>query len=259
MSLYDRLSYFLFGTEKIVDIRQKLALLRERLRNGLQDKTLRMICTGSLGEGIAYPKSDDDFMIFSDKIQVVRKCSDAVKRLHLVLSYVKDSPGYCLLLDINRSYAVDVICFASGVPIVSSFLWKQKYTTAIEGDSVHGPCCSFVLGREDFDCAFCIPCNFWPDIAYDWINRNRANRWPSHEIIQTIVRNKCHVVPVGDPDSPFHDHSWRISFSDAERTLIHSFNHVQFLTYSILRLVLIDFFHRDELRTSHFELRTLIS
>ncbi|KAK3093969.1 hypothetical protein FSP39_022363 [Pinctada imbricata] len=57
-------------------------------------------------------------------------------------------------------------------------------------------------------------------------------------MIQNIVSNGCHVVPVGDPDSPHCDHEWRISFSVAERTLMHSFNHTQFLVYSVLRLTL---------------------
>ena len=56
--------------------------------------------------------------------------------------------------------------------------------------------------------------------------------------MQQIVSNGCHTVPIGDPDSQMVDHQWRLSFSLAERTLVHTFNHTQFLTYSILKLVL---------------------
>ena len=56
--------------------------------------------------------------------------------------------------------------------------------------------------------------------------------------MQTILKNGCHVVPIGDGDSSAANLQWRISFSLAERTLAHTYNHTQLLIYSILKLVL---------------------
>ncbi|KAK3093245.1 hypothetical protein FSP39_013156 [Pinctada imbricata] len=126
------------------------------------------------------------------------------------------------------------------MPYVSSTLWKQHFAGTIRaaGRHIHGPCESGTIGNQEFDVAHCIPCYTWPDIANNWVNRDRPYQWPSPEMIENIIQKGCHVVPVGDPDSQHSDHEWRISFSVAERTLMHSFNHAQFLVYNLLRLTL---------------------
>ncbi|KAK3087677.1 hypothetical protein FSP39_009040 [Pinctada imbricata] len=146
------------------------------------------------------------------------------------------SPGYCRLLDVWRSYNHHLINVINEMPFVSSSLWTQLF--ANEGQYIHGPCLSETVGNHEFDCALCIACYTWPDIAINWVLRDRSYDWPSCEMIRGIIRNGCHVVPVGDPDSPYCDHEWRVSFSVAERTLMHSLNHAQFLVYNLLRLTL---------------------
>ncbi|KAK3100694.1 hypothetical protein FSP39_023872 [Pinctada imbricata] len=236
MEFCERLSV-LFGTEKHVRMRRSFVLMREELKNYYHsDDHLRVICSGSLGEGVHYPSSDDDQMMYSIHDRVVKSYREASQRYDLVMVPSECSPGYCLLLDVKQSRPSTMILAMDEMPFLSSLLWKKNFLKI--GESIHGPCRSRVICHYEYDCAHCIPCSFWPDIASNWITRNRSHNWPSVEVIQNIMNDGCHVVPIGDQTSPFHLHQWRISFSVAERTLIHSFNHVQFLTYNLLRLCL---------------------
>ncbi|KAK3082712.1 hypothetical protein FSP39_003304 [Pinctada imbricata] len=237
MDLCGRLS-FLFGTEEYVRMRRGLVLLREEFFNHtlINYQLRRFICSGSLGEGVAYPPSDDDLMMYLTNIRVVKSYREATQRYDLLMVPSEYSPGYCLLLDVNQSYPPYMIHVIDGMPFLSSLLWKQWNLP--EGASVHGPCQSQDFDNYDYDFARCIQFSFWPDISKEWISRNRPHCWPSPKIMQNIIMQGCHVVPIGDQTSSYHQHEWRISFSVAERTLMHSFNHVQFLTYNLLRLCL---------------------
>ncbi|KAK3088686.1 hypothetical protein FSP39_022422 [Pinctada imbricata] len=236
MDLSTRLS-FLFGTEEYVELRRQLILLREILMNfTCPEQNIHIICSGSLGEGVAYPGSDDDVMFSLTNCRVVMTYREVTQTGDVLLVPSELSPGYCRLLDFRRSHPGDVIHMIQGMPFVSSSLFKQHFAT--ERRYIHGPCQSETIGYHEYDYAYCIPCYAWPDIANGWVNRERSNGWPSCEMIHNIVGNGCHVVPVGYPDSPYADLEWRISFSVAERTLMHSFNHAQFLVYNLLRLTL---------------------
>ncbi|KAK3093556.1 hypothetical protein FSP39_017268 [Pinctada imbricata] len=235
MDLSTRLSY-LFGTEEYVTMRRQLVLLRETFLNHNREQKVHPICSGSLGEGVAFPKSDDDLMFCPTDLRVVTTYREATEAPDVLMVPSEFSPGYCRLLDVRGSYPNHVLHSINEIPFVSSSLWKQQ--SAREGQYIHGPCHSGVIGSQEYDFAFCIPCYNWPDIANNWVIRDRSYDWPTNEMIQNIVRNGCHVVPIGDPDSPCYEHEWRISFSLAERTLMHSFNHTQFLVYNLLRLTL---------------------
>ncbi|KAK3082810.1 hypothetical protein FSP39_005983 [Pinctada imbricata] len=236
MELYDRLGY-LFGTEEYVSMRRGLVLLREELLK-YQFRYARQlfICSGSLGEGVAYPESDDDVMIYHTFTRVVKSYREATWRGDLLMIPSQYSPGYCLLLDVKQSYPAYIIHVIDKMPFLSSSKWKQYGLQ--EGESIHGPCQSQIIGAYEYDNALCIHFPSWPDVAKNWILRSRPHGWPSHDVVQNIIMNGCHVVPIGDQTSAYHQHEWRISFSMAERTLMHSFNHVQFLTYNLLRLCL---------------------
>ncbi|KAK3088645.1 hypothetical protein FSP39_021848 [Pinctada imbricata] len=236
MDLSTRLSY-LFGTEEYVSKRRQLVLLRENVINHeARGLNVNFICSGSLGEGVAYPKSDDDMMMSLNNCRVVLTYREASLARDVLMVPSECSSGYCRLLDVKGSYSDHFIHSIDGMLFVSSLLWKQCF--AGEGQYIHGPCLSGTIGYIEFDFALCFHCHSWPDIANNWVMRNRLYEWPSCEMIQNIIHNGCHVVPIGDPDSPNGDHEWRISFSVAERILMHSFNHAQFLVYNLLRLTL---------------------
>ncbi|KAK3092273.1 hypothetical protein FSP39_000584 [Pinctada imbricata] len=241
MDLSSRLSY-LFGTEEYVGMRRQLVLLRENFMTHLhriEKRNLYDICSGSLGEGVAYPTSDDDLMSCETDQRVVKTYREAIQRGNVLIVLSEYSPGYCLLLDVKGVYQDTHIQIINEMPFLSSSLFKQFFLRGFEQSAhIHGPCISRIIGSAEEDFGRCISCSSWPDVATDWLTRNRSYNWPSSEISHNIVQKGCHVVPVGDPDSPYCDHEWRISFSVAERILMHSFNHAQFLVYNLLRLTL---------------------
>ncbi|KAK3104773.1 hypothetical protein FSP39_009855 [Pinctada imbricata] len=252
MDLPGKLS-ILFGTDKDVKLRRQLVLLREKLINHQYNESNAVfLCSGSLGEGVAYPTSDDDLMFCNLACRVLMANREFTRYVDLVMVPSEYSPVYCLLWDVTRHHPLDLLQVINGMYVLSSFLVKQTQldwtvrelqsvmSSVISSDecSIHGPCMSQKIGNLEFDYAYCLPCPNWPDVAYDWVTRNRLYEWPSHQMVQHIVRSGCHVVPIGDPSSPYYLHEWRISFSKAERELFHSFNHCQFLTYNMLRLTL---------------------
>ncbi|KAK3092948.1 hypothetical protein FSP39_009257 [Pinctada imbricata] len=241
MDLSTRLSY-LFGTEEYVYMRRQLVLLRETLQNHLdrmKERNLYHIFSGSFGEGVAYPASDDDVMFCATDQRVVKTYREATQRGNVLMVPSEYSPGYCLLLDVKGSYPETFIQIIDELPFLSSSLYKQFFFIgAWQSAHIHGPCISGIVGSSEADFARCISCSSWPDVATNWLTRNRYHNWPSSEMIHNIIQNGCHVVPVGDSDSLHGDHEWRISFSVAERTLMHSLNHTQFLVYNLIRLTL---------------------
>ncbi|KAK3104631.1 hypothetical protein FSP39_006704 [Pinctada imbricata] len=257
MDLSMRLN-FLFGSEVYVRMRRQLVLVREHLiTHRHRVYGLGTICSGSLGEGVAYPTSDDDVMAHSKKYRVVKTYRDATQSYDLLLVPSEFSPGYCLLLDVKGSNPYHLIHVIDEMPFLSSSLSKELFVG--DRNVIHGPCISAIIGSGEYDLAFCIRCNTWPDVAYKWLTRNRSFNWPSWDIIRNIVQSGCHVVPIGDPHSPNCHHEWRISFSVAERTLMHSFNHAQFLIYNLLRLTLKRIIEREvpDVLCSYFMKTTL--
>ena len=77
----------------------------------------------------------------------------------------------------------------------------------------------------EYDFAYCLKCDFWPAIACDCIKRLYHCGWPSHDTILSIVNDGVLFVPIGAKQSYFEDTEWRMSFSLAEKKLIHAMNH----------------------------------
>lgn len=90
----------------------------------------------------------------------------------------------------------------------------------------------------------------WPNYATEWVSRDRPNPFLSPEMIQSIVRLGCHVVPA-KPDSGFEDIMtdyipdnlvefqtwWNISFATAEKYVCRALTKRQrqcFIVYKYL-------------------------
>ncbi|XP_033754747.1 uncharacterized protein LOC117337750, partial [Pecten maximus] len=78
----------------------------------------------------------------------------------------------------------------------------------------------------------------WPKEANEWVSRPRPHGWPDKALRDKIVHDGCHLVPVGDKTSDDTFLQWRISFITAERKLMYSLTHVQFLVYGLLKYFL---------------------
>jgi hypothetical protein len=129
---------------------------------------------------------------------------------------------------------------------VSSSVWKTDLREAFLSNFVnnmfsvglHGPSLTLSNFKGDMDVVSCLACSSWPEIAREWRYRERKYGWPSMKLISKIIDGGCHLVPVSYNSrlTDNNESDWRLSFSMAEKSLIVSFNHTQFLTYGLLKL-----------------------
>jgi len=96
--------------------------------------------------------------------------------------------------------------------------------------------------RHNLDYVSCVFCPIWPPQASDWPIRNRHHGWPDQPTINLVVSGACHVVGAVHP-SYRDDHweskyQWRLSFSQAEVTLLNTWTPVQQVVYHMLRIIM---------------------
>nr|XP_022305590.1 uncharacterized protein LOC111112403 isoform X2 [Crassostrea virginica] len=202
--------------------------------------------SGSRREGFRLKESDIDLMYWRNDHRVIFDMSQSEHYYNenktLILSDSSESPpGFTLLELLTPTTDRDVR--SACVPMndrlyISSSLFKQQTKTHYFPGSIgHGPCESGVLpGGLEYDFAWCFACDFWLLSASYWINR--CHSWPDRQVVNEIVRNGCHFVPIGHPLGLHEHEEWRISFSLAEHKIVHSMNHCQFLAYGLLKIFL---------------------
>ena len=92
MDIASRLS-MLFGTEEHVRMRRQLSFLREECMSSAGPPgSGRFLCSGSLGEGVNYPWSDDDFMLCDNREFVVKTYREALRSDGLLMFPSDTSP-----------------------------------------------------------------------------------------------------------------------------------------------------------------------
>lgn len=206
-----------------------------------------VISSGSRAEGLLLPGSDLDYMFISKDKSV--SCSDniSIHKNGLIMDTTDIKPGFVRLYCHGSFYVNGTILSAltetnKGL-VLSSLLFRDEavkecrrtFPSAI----AHGPCSTIDLTATlDGDMLVCFSCKTWPKVAAEWIDRYRNNNWPSRDLITEIVQDGCLFVPIGNPHSQEMNMQWRISFSTAEKKLVHSMNHTQFLCYGLLKLYL---------------------
>ncbi|KAK3086394.1 hypothetical protein FSP39_017827 [Pinctada imbricata] len=107
--------------------------------------------------------------------------------------------------------------------------------------SCHGPCQTFSEYGIEGDQAFTLKCPIWPKQAVPFIRRSLDRSWPSYDVLTDICKDGCLLVPINSKQqqcSDMIDLEWRISFSLAEKKLVHSMNHCQFLCYGLFKVFL---------------------
>ena len=211
--------------------------------------------TGSKTEGLYLPGSDVDFMRDIDKTYVIQvieqgKTVPQSRGKHL-FEMVTDNvqPAFAMLRiitpDVSARIIFDSLQVVDDSHFLSSYLIVHDHFSRCKHKNVkiQGPSLEHKesLGDTDTDYVFCIHCDFWPNVPYEWVHRTRLHNWPDVDVINKIVDFGFHFVPVGYPLSPMSMMEWRISFSIAERLLVWSFNHTQIQMYAILKVILKEF------------------
>ncbi|XP_078321400.1 uncharacterized protein LOC144621649 [Crassostrea virginica] len=201
--------------------------------------------SGSQREGFRLEGSDMDFMFWRNTHRVIWDTFQShyyytTKKTLIRSNSSQSPPGFTLLelLTPTTDRKIQSAC----VPInyrlyVSSSLFRKQTQIHFFTDSTqHGPCESGeVLGKE-YDLVICFSCDFWPPSVSAWIDR--CHSWPDNGIVNSIVRNGCHFVPIGNPLGQHEHEEWRIFFSQAEHQLVYKMNHCQFLIYGLLKIFL---------------------
>ncbi|CAC5366769.1 unnamed protein product [Mytilus coruscus] len=236
------------GSEIDFRKRQQLFIVKDMLDNAALS-SLTQIMSGSLGEGLNLPGRDIDLMYVIHEVDVIqdrrtiKKPLEHVKRTTLLMETEHNHPGFARLLLLKGVHLeIDFITLETfentnkGLYLsVNKFVSKLKQLHPFLKLSTHGPCVSNKGQRTDI--AYCIRSQYLPYNAREWTLRNRQ-QWPPNNIIDKIKEFGCLLVPIGPKTMPDCNILWRLSFSEAEKQLVHSFNFTQLLCYCLLKLTL---------------------
>nr|XP_034332006.1 uncharacterized protein LOC117691059 [Crassostrea gigas] len=235
------------GTPQQVASRRDIVDIEDMFtNNGILHNQMTIMLSGSQREGFRLSGSDRDTMFWPNNHRVIwdfSQCQFYNSQEHaLILCDSSESPpGFTLVwLPLERAYSqVTSACVRinGGLYISSSKYREIKCSLSIAGSTPHGPCSSGTFGGViEYDEAHCFVSDFWPPSASPW--KDRCHSWPPPHVVNDIIRNGCHLVPIGHKLGNHTDNEWRISFSQAEYKLVCSMNHTQFLTYGLLKLFL---------------------
>ncbi|XP_071144101.1 uncharacterized protein [Mytilus edulis] len=192
------------------------------------------------------PGSDMDVMFVDDGVNVIqikRNIKHPVQRTEVFMETDTDHPGFTRLRLVAGGKRANN--FVSNECIVNTqtgqYLSTTKFVNHIKQKnqqntfSTHGPCLSPT--NQTIDIASCLKSKYLPYQAMPWILRYRR-QWPPNAIIDRIINYGCLLVPIGPRIMANCNLLWRISFSVAEKQLVHSFNFTQVLCYGLLKLTL---------------------
>ncbi|OWF51902.1 uncharacterized protein LOC110448480 [Mizuhopecten yessoensis] len=244
----------LIGSRQSVAIRRELILICELIQNGNKGP-LDVFQTGSRTEGLIMKGSDMDLMFIDKRARVTFPGQGGYippDSTVLVARRADCRPGYVSLElaklgQFNGHDFLESIVSVRDAHFISSEIFnrskEERAQKSLELNmESHGPATTLNNLHSnygsDVDFAYSFPCNSWPKEAIEWVSRPRFYGWPSEVLREEIVKGGCHVVPVGDKTAADTFLQWRISFTTAERKLVHSFNHVQFLVYGLLKYLL---------------------
>ncbi|XP_071141871.1 uncharacterized protein [Mytilus edulis] len=235
------------GTERDIRTRQQLFITEDMISSvGNVGSKITKISSGSLSEGLDLPGSDIDVMYVIEYLDIIRSETDikhTVQQTTMVMETDNKYPGFTHL----RLVAVgDENCFvklqeffeSTGKGLyfsVNKFVGQIYKNVSHDTFSLHGPCLSDKNQYIDF--AICLRSQHLPYIVIPWATRCRL-QWPPNSVIDKITNNGCLLVPIGPRDLPDCTVLWRLSFSVAEKLLVHSFNYSQLLCYCLLKLTL---------------------
>ncbi|XP_052079134.1 uncharacterized protein LOC127717497 [Mytilus californianus] len=240
----------IIGSEEVVRIRRlKINIVEICLNN-----KLKVIISGSKGEGLDLKGSDIDLMSITSLYKVYQSETEVVfdgLKIPLIMNTEETLPCFAQLRLLDEQKDFKFMWENSNLGgMLSSEIFRRDHLSLFPIElKIHGPCLSDM--NDFFDVAFCLKCDQWIFQAKPWVSRPRTT-WPLPGIISKIISCGVLFVPIGCKGSIKEHLEWRISFSLAERLLIYSFSHTQLLCYALLKIVL------KEIVEKHIELKGLL-
>ncbi|OWF43237.1 uncharacterized protein LOC110459891 [Mizuhopecten yessoensis] len=234
------------GTKEEVDIRRRVTVLGEYLDQ------MEVTC-GSHGEGFRLRGSDIDGMLADMTVAVIYPNQFISRNMaSKTILYIREAdcrPGYVHLQFGQmgqgcRKRLFDSLVRVGNSTFLSSGMYRElavNFFSDYAGKTLesNGPSCTVNShGYTSMDIVWSLFCYSWPKEANEWRTRTRLYGWPCQTLIDNIVDSGFFLVPVGDKCSENTFLQWRISFAKAERSLVHSFTHIQFKVYALLKYFL---------------------
>ncbi|XP_061165597.1 uncharacterized protein LOC133174497 [Saccostrea echinata] len=243
------------GTPTEVAIRRDVIDIEEMIRKPyFNHKGCGVMESGSFREGFRFESSDFDKMRWFCHYKLITDISqfrlfNASKHLIVLMEDSDTSPGFVrlrLLTPARDEITISCLVLFNGGVYITSPLWRETLLQILNGSSsnslnfrIHGPCSSWVIDFHEFDEAFCLASFPWPKLLGSWVDRCQRHTWPSVPVLEKILKNECHCVPIGSKvDMTSNELEWRLSFSQAEHQLVCTMNHTQFLCYGLLKIFL---------------------
>ncbi|KAL4225839.1 hypothetical protein ACF0H5_013828 [Mactra antiquata] len=212
-----------------------------------KDFMFHAINVGSNAEGVGLERLGSDFnvmMTVSGTRIAPQRQTESGGDVHLFKVIQTYHPSYvrlqCVFVGASPSRSVmssPSCCLADeqGRMILAGKLLTDAYSNNISG-TISPPAVSGVI-RSPMSPILCIHSPVWPLAAREWAFRVRRYVWPTVELKKFILQHGCHVVPIGNPQSPNKHIEWRWSFSLAEKLLIRTFNATQIQCYFLMKLL----------------------
>ena len=168
--------------------------------------------------------------------------------------YMDKYPGYALLrANVNNKTSSEESIFKTVTDSMGHVFLTNELTpnNLVEKLDKSGPAVKYAkstLTENENDIVFAYQCMTWPQIADEWLIRERRHSWPSIETIEKFRMMTCLLVPaahphctrvsIEDPDcTKNRHHHWRLSFSLQERHLMVNLTDVQYKCYVLLKMI----------------------
>ncbi|MEW8115744.1 MAG: hypothetical protein AB2792_01080, partial [Candidatus Thiodiazotropha sp.] len=199
-------------------------------------------------------KSDTDFLRCNELTEIVQQFDRQDRRL--IVRDGNTKPGYCKLQVVESRTPITWSRAFEQLPDGCQFdrnnrlfqispekvfLSRRRMFTA------HGPATtrhSASSYTPDGDFVGAYRCRSWPNVASEWLDRERKYGWPSQDLIEKMKDLGFFVVKVGHPHSCERELEWRVSLSLQERLLMFNLNPTQFKCYILLKMVKKDYINK---------------
>lgn len=251
--LYERLEDVI-GTEEDINSRQDVFRIMDKI-NVFGDKDSISVSSGSLPEGFDLEGSDEDVTVFLKNIDVIPAKTELTKsegNLKVFMEVDREHKRYVSLYlheeeesfvmakgDSEHTellYVKNSLEHVKGKCILSSSRFREQFIRP--GLCNHGPC--LTDGEHDF--AFGLHGSVWPEIAKRRLLASEKKQWITEAFAADLLSEGCIYVPVGpqvvEPQDIASQTLWRMSFVMAEKRFVRAMNHIQFLCYGLLKIVL---------------------
>jgi len=241
------------------------------LRSGIHFE-IDLIFAGSTGEGIAKPlASDYDFIISPRRIICVDQRSDVNGMYVMQNEFSNTEPGYVRLIagvnyeDDEGWYGIFTqrLCKRCDYSLNNYLSSSESARFVAESmtichipqqfidrqrNQMNGPAFtqSFVYSiptlsdksKLNYEIDVVVGLQFYSTkIMNKWLYRERNHQWPSKHLQKEIAEMEGYLVPVGHKLSEFQDIEWRISYTTAEKRMVHNMQDEQVRLYAAMKMI----------------------